>query len=248
MVNSRALGCGEKIEKFKDAFLKQVEQRSKMLPGIKEKVKKLKGVKIPEDEKAFLLQKHAAVSKLVDEKQKQIEENRAKYEGYIQKLKELFQTGELALSNVYPSLSHHRITRKEEKVKKLDNEMTMLKQDTDSLKLMLEEKKRDMAIASGEHELTVRQFKSDLEESQRLIGMLEESKKKLLTTLSNKNKELEEKDEQLREKEEKIQDELEEIAELNVELVRAGRVGHFNWLTWTMAAVVAVVFAVIIWY
>eukprot|EP00826_Nyctotherus_ovalis_P043855 TRINITY_DN4675_c0_g1_i2.p1 TRINITY_DN4675_c0_g1~~TRINITY_DN4675_c0_g1_i2.p1 ORF type:complete len:220 (+),score=80.90 TRINITY_DN4675_c0_g1_i2:669-1328(+) len=219
-----------------------------MLPGIKEKIEKLKGVKISDDEKTFLLQKHAAVSKLVDEKQKQIEKNRAKYEGYIQKLKELFQTGELALSNVYPVSLYHRITRKEEKVKKLDDEMKIQRQNTDSLKLMLEEKKRDMAIASGEYELTIRQFKSDLEESQKLISMMEESKKKLLATLSDKNKELEEKDELLREKEEKIQNELEEIGKLNVELVKMGRVGHFNWLTWIMLVVVAVVFAVIIWY
>eukprot|EP00826_Nyctotherus_ovalis_P043854 TRINITY_DN4675_c0_g1_i1.p2 TRINITY_DN4675_c0_g1~~TRINITY_DN4675_c0_g1_i1.p2 ORF type:complete len:143 (+),score=62.11 TRINITY_DN4675_c0_g1_i1:73-501(+) len=140
------------------------------------------------------------------------------------------------------------IRDREEKVKKLDDEMKIQRQNTDSLKLMLEEKKRDMAIASGEYELTIRQFKSDLEESQKLISMMEESKKKLLATLSDKNKELEEKDELLREKEEKIQNELEEIGKLNVELVKMGRVGHFNWLTWIMLVVVAVVFAVIIWY
>jgi DNA-binding transcriptional regulator/RsmH inhibitor MraZ len=88
------------MQNFRQQFLEQVNQKSKVLPTLKEKVDKLKGVNVPAKYKERLLERQATLTKLVDEKEQELEESKEKYEGYINRLKELFRTGELALSNV----------------------------------------------------------------------------------------------------------------------------------------------------
>ena len=103
-------------------------------------------------------------------------------------------------------------------MKALNEQVKELKEDTDTLKEMLKEKQREMSIQSGKYELTIKNLNEDLDEAHKLINIMLANKEKLISALSDKNKELEEKEKMLRKNEEKLKSELEEIVELSTKL------------------------------
>jgi len=87
----------ENMQKVEDIFLKLSELRSKKLPSLKEKVNRLKKMRIRKKASIELLKKHEAILKLVSEKEKQLKEIEAEYENHLNKL---LNSEELNLSDL----------------------------------------------------------------------------------------------------------------------------------------------------
>lgn len=241
----RALSYRDNIQNFKDLFSKQIELKSEMIPMLKEKAEKLRGKSFSNEDKARLLKKQRALSQIVDDRDRELEESREKYEGYIQKLKDLFHTGELALSNVYSFKLPNRITRKENNIKALYKEISTIKQEVSSLRQRVLEQKRERNIEEDKHELELKEVKEDLEEAHDLINIMGLNKDKLLIAISDRNKELEQKDALIK----KIESEaMEKIEELSRRLKKKDNSKTFSWITVIFVLVAAVIIAIIMKY
>jgi chromosome segregation ATPase len=130
-------------------------------------------------------------------------------------------------------------------VKALNKQIKELKADTDTLRRMLKEKQRELSIQSGKYELTIKDLNEDLDEARKLINIMVVNKEKLISALSDKNKELEEKKELLKRKEEKLKKELEEIAELSMKLKKKESSTAFGRTSLIILLIAVILFAII---
>eukprot|EP00826_Nyctotherus_ovalis_P053563 TRINITY_DN6982_c0_g5_i1.p2 TRINITY_DN6982_c0_g5~~TRINITY_DN6982_c0_g5_i1.p2 ORF type:complete len:336 (-),score=76.16 TRINITY_DN6982_c0_g5_i1:26-1033(-) len=225
----------QNVRDFKEAFLEQAKQKSERLPLIEEKLNKLKGMKIP-NRRNLLLQKHKAVLKLIEDKK--LQQNERKYEDQIEKLKKLANSKEHALSN--------RAELKDDKIKKLNSKIEMLKHDAELMRKVLLEKKGRMTEMRDEYEATIGELKQNLNERQRLIDIMKISNDKLINTISDKAKDLKEKSKTLEESNAKFKNSMQGMIELIVKSRKSESDKRFKWISAVTGLIIIVVFTIII--